>query len=183
VAFTLPAGRDVDGPSLVFSRINSDTEFSQARTLLGRGGSQVVFGDLLTIPIENSILYVLPTYVRANQESAVPELKLVVVVNGPSVFVAERLPDAIEAATGAVTGGDGGGEEPPPGGGSVEEQIQQLLAEAVQHFQAADEALRDGDLATYQDELEQAQALVEEAEQVAGRTPAAPASPTPSPSP
>ena len=72
VAFTLPAGRDVDGPSLVFSRVNSDQAFSAARTLLGTGGSEVKFGDLLTIRVENSILYVLPMYVRAKQEAAVP---------------------------------------------------------------------------------------------------------------
>jgi hypothetical protein len=179
VAFTLPAGRDVDGPSLVFSRINSDQAFSAARTLLGTGGSEVQFGDLLTIPIEDSILYVLPMYVRARQESAVPELKLVMVVNGTSVSVADNLPDAIEDATGAVSG-----EEPEPpggGGGTVDEQVEELLGEAVQHFAAAEDALRAGDLATYQSEQEQAQALVEQAtELLTGQTGGAP-SPSPTP--
>jgi uncharacterized protein len=168
VAFTLPAGRDVDGPSLVFSRINSDQAFSAARTLLGTGGSEVKFGDLLTIPIEDSILYVLPMYVRAKQEAAVPELKLVMVVNGPSVSVANNLPDAIEEATGAVSG-----EEPPEpggGGGTVEQQVERLLAQAVEHFAAAEDALRAGDLATYQSEQEQAQALVEQANELLGGT-------------
>ena len=50
VAFTFPSGRDVDGPGLVFSRINSDKDFSEARTLLGQGGSEVQFGDLLDDP-------------------------------------------------------------------------------------------------------------------------------------
>jgi hypothetical protein len=175
VAFTFPSGRDVDGPGLVFSRVNSDEEFSQARTLLGRGGSTIVFGDLLTIPIDDSILYVLPAYVRADQEAAVPELKLVMIINGTTVYVAESLPEAIQAATGAATGG--GPEPPEGGGGTVEEQIQRLLAEAVAHFQAAQEALRAGDLATYQTELEQAQALVEEANRLAGQG----AEPSPSP--
>jgi uncharacterized protein len=163
VAFTFPSGRDVDGPGLVFSRVNSDEDFSEARTLLGRGGSTIVFGDLLTIPIDDSILYVLPAYVRANQETAVPELKLVIVVNGSSVFVADSLPEAIQAATGATTGG----EPPPPQGGTQEEQLQRLLAQAVDHFRAAQEALRAGDLATYQSELEQAQALVQQASELA----------------
>jgi uncharacterized protein len=179
VAFTLPPGRDVDGPGLVFSRVNSDEEFSEVRTLLDNAGSSVRFGDLLTIPIEDSILYVLPVYVRAAGESAVPELELVLVVNGSTVTLAETLDEAIEAATGAVTGGDGGGGEEPPTGGTTEEQIQQLLEQAVQHFQAADEALRAGDLATYEAELEEAQALVEEANRLAGRT----TEPSPSPIP
>ena len=176
VAFTFPSGRDVDGPGLVFSRVNSDADFSQARTLLGRGGSTIVFGDLLTIPIDDSILYVLPAYVRANQETAVPELKLVIVVNGSSVFVADSLPEAIQAATGATTGG----EPPPPQGGTQQEQLQRLLAQAVDHFRAAQEALQAGDLATYQSELEQARALVEQANELAAGEGGEP-SPSPSP--
>ena len=180
VAFTFPSGQDVDGPGLIFSRINSDQEFSAARTLLGSGGSEVQFGDLLTIPIEDSILYVLPMYVRADQEAAVPELKLVMVVNGSSVSVAPSLPEAIEEATGAATGGEPGGEPPPDGGtGTVDQQVQQLLTQAVEHFVAAEAALRNGDLATYQSELEQAQGLVERANDlVAGSS----GEPTPSPS-
>lgn len=177
VAFTLPPGRDVDGPALVYSRVNSDEEFSEARTLLGTGGSRVLFGDLLTIPIEDSVLYVLPVYVRASGESAVPELELVLVVNGSTVTLGGTLQEAIEDATGGVTG-----EEPPPdgpGGGTVDERISRLLAQALDHFQAAQEALTAGDLATYQSELEQAQALIEEANRLAGE----PTAPTPSPSP
>jgi len=177
VAFTFPPGQDVDGPGLVFSRVNSDEEFSQARTLLGRGGSTIEFGDLLTIPIEDSILYVLPAYVLADQEAAVPELKLVMVVNGTTVYVADSLPEALLAATGATTGG----EEPPPpdGGGTVEEQLRQLLAEATDHFAAAQEALRNGDLAEYQSELEQARALVEQASELAARGEGTEPSPSP----
>jgi uncharacterized membrane protein (UPF0182 family) len=181
VAFTFPSGRDVDGPGLVFSRINSDKDFSEARTLLGTGGSEVQFGDLLTIPIGDSILYVLPMYVRANQEAAVPELKLVMVVNGASVSVGTSLSEAIQEATGAAAGG---GPPPPEGGGTVDQQIQQLLTQAVDHFAAAETALRNGDLAAYQSELEQAKALVERAnELVAGASGKPSASPSPSPSP
>jgi uncharacterized protein len=171
VAFTFPSGRDVDGPGLVFSRINSDDDFSEARTLLGQGGSQILFGDLLTIPIGDSILYVLPAYVRAAQEAAVPELKLVIVVNGSIVSVADSLPAAIQEATGATTGGG----PPPPGGGggTVEQRIARLLEQAVTRFGEAEDALRAGDLATYQSKLEEARALVEQAnELVRGAAPA-----------
>ena len=171
VAFTFPSGQDVDGPGLVFSRINSDQDFSEARTLLGQegGGSEVQFGDLLTIPIEDSILYVLPMYVRARQEAAVPELKLVMVVNGSSVSVATSLPPALQEATGATTGG----EPPPPdgGGGTVDQQVQRLLTQAVDHFAAAEAALRNGDLATYQSELKLAQAIIERANVLLAGTP------------
>ena len=65
--------------------------------------------------------------------------------------------------------------EPP------DEQIQDLTAQAVQHF-GADAALRDGDLATYQSELQQAQALVEQANQLASGA-SLPPSPSPSATP
>ncbi len=101
------------------------------------------------------------------------------VVNGSSVSVATSLPEAIQDATGAITGG---GPEPPPDGaeGTVEQQINRLLSQAVSHFAAAEEALRDGDLAGYQSELEQAQALVERANELStGGT----GEPSPSPTP
>ncbi len=179
VAFTFPAGRDVDGPGLTFSRINSDDAFSEARTLLGQGGSQILFGDLLTIPIEDSILYVLPAYVRAAQEAAVPELRLVMVVSGSTVSVADSLSGAIEEATGGVTGGQP--QPPGGGGGSVQQRIERLLAQAVSHFAAAEEALKAGDLATYQSEQDRARALVEQANELASG--GGGASPSPSPSP
>ena len=100
------------------------------------------------------------------------------VVNGSTVTLAGSLPEAIADATGAVTG-----EEPPPpdgGEGTVQQQVERLLSQAVTHFSAAQESLRNGDLAGYQSELEQAQALVERAnELLSGGTGAPSPSPTP----
>lgn len=182
-SFTFPSGLNVFGPSQVFSQINQDPVFSQERTLLGQGGSSVVFGDLLVIPIDNSFLYVEPVYVRAQQENAIPELKRVIVVNGSTVGVAPTLADAIAAAVQGETGGEGGA--PPTG--TVQQQISDLLNQALQRFKAATAALRAGDLATYQSELEQAQALVQQANdlvaQLAGTVGGASPTPSPSPSP
>jgi uncharacterized protein len=165
LALELPDGANVDGPSVVFSRMNQNPDFSAQRTLLGQGGSQVLFGDFLVIPIEHSFLYVQPVYVRANQETAVPELKRVVVANGDSVGVGINLEEALaESVKGQVVqppGGGGGG-----GGGTVQ-TVAELLAQALQHFQAADQALRDGDLATYQEEIARGQALVRQANDLA----------------
>jgi uncharacterized membrane protein (UPF0182 family) len=179
LALELPSEENVAGPTVVFARMNQDPRFSAERTLLGQGGSQIIFGDLLVIPIEDSFLYVQPVYVRANQEAAVPELKRVVVVNGDTVGFGPTLGDALQAAVGdEVVPPDGEGE---PGG---DQTVAELLAEAADHFAAAEEALRAGDLATYQQEIEAAQDLVAQAlelsEEPAG---GAIASPTPPPSP
>ena len=54
-----------------------------------------MFGDFLVIPINDSLLYVQPVYVRSNQESSIPELKRVVVVNGNTVGVGTSLSEAL----------------------------------------------------------------------------------------
>ena len=170
VVYTFPSGRNVDGPTQVFAQINQDPVFSAQRTLLGSGGSTVVFGDFLVIPINDSLLYVQPVYVRSTQASSIPELKRVIVVNGDKVGIGNSLSEALAASTsgqtGGGTGGGGGGGTPT---GTVDQQIADLLNQALQHFAAAEAALTAGDLGTYQSELDQAQALVQQANDLAAQ--------------
>ena len=78
-------------------------------------------------------------------------------------------------------------DEGEGGGGGVDRTVAELLAEAAQHFEAADVALREGDLATYQEEIGAAEDLVAQALELSGVTPPADgdaaASPSPSSSP
>ncbi len=179
VSFEFPSGENVDGPVQVFNRINSNAEFSQQRTLLGTGGSRVVFGNFLVIPIGDGFLYIQPVFVQGAQEGQFPELKRVLVVHGGTVGLGNTLPDAIAASFNQAP------PTPPtgPGGGTgpVNKQVAALLAQAVQHFQAADAALKAGDLGTYQKEIQTAQNLIEQASALA--TNAGQPTPTPTPSP
>ena len=185
ISFQFPAGVNVDGPTQVFSRINQDARFSAERTLLGQGGSSIVFGDFLVIPLEDSLLYVQPVYVQSNQPNAIPELRRIVVVNGSRIglgaTLTEALQDSVSGVVSPPTPPDG--EEPPPPEGSVEEQIQALLDEAAQHFAAADAALREGDLATYQTEIEAAQQATAQAQELIAGLLGVDTTATPSPSP
>ncbi len=178
--FRFPEGRNIEGPGQVFSRINQDPTFSGQRTLLGSGGSEILFGDLLIIPIDDSFLYVQPVYVRSAQPAAVPELKRVIVVNGSSgsISVGSSLADAIGLAVGTEPTEPTEPGEPPTG--TVEEQIAQLLTSAAAHHQAAQTALAAGDLGTYQAEVEAAQADIEAAAELLGAS-VPPGSPTPTP--
>lgn len=169
VAFEFPTGVNIDGPQQVFQRINQDPGFSATRTLLGQGGSNVLFGDFLVIPIENSFLYVQPVYVQAQQAAGtatVPELKKVVVANGDTVGVGDDLQSALADSLASEPGGGGGHHG---GTGTIDQRVANLLNLALQHFGAADAALKTGDLATYQSELTQAQALVQQANDLAAK--------------
>jgi hypothetical protein len=180
VAYEFPPGQNVDGPSQVFARMRQDPRFSADQTLFGQSGSEIRFGDFLIIPIANGLLYVQPVYVRSAQETSIPELKRVLVANGGDVGLGSNLAQALNDSFGApvVPPEPGGGPTP---GGNVQRQIAQLLQQALNHFAAADAALKAGNLATYQAEVNAAQAAIRRAEQLASRS--ATGSPSPSPTP
>lgn len=166
ISFEFPSGTNIDGPVQVFNQIQSDPRFSAEQTLLSQGGSDVLFGNLLVIPVGPSFLYVQPVFVQSDQENAFPELKRVVVVHGGSVGIGTTLSQALADAGLATQPGESGGpddkgEKPDSGDSGV--TTQELLDEALRRFERAEAALRAGDLATYQAEIERAQALIEQA--------------------
>ena len=167
ISYEFPSTRNIEGPTQIFARMNAEPRFSAQRSLLSQAGSQVQFGDFLVIPVDDSILYVQPVYVRAAQANSIPELKFVLVGNGTRIGFGPTLEEALtDSFVGQVIDEPGDGEQPT---GSAQQRLAQVIAEAVQHFQAADQALQDGDLATYQSEIEAAQRLVEQADELAAR--------------
>lgn len=179
LAYQFPTGQNVEGPEQVFARINQDLRFSSERTLLSRGGSEVLFGDFLVIPVDDGLLYVQPVYVRSAQTNAIPELKRVVVVNGGRVGIGTTLAEALQDSLSGEVAPTPGGQPTPTG--SVEQQIRALLQEAAAHFEAADAALRAGDLATYQREIDAARRAVDRANALAAQLSGASATPSPTP--
>jgi uncharacterized membrane protein (UPF0182 family) len=183
VSFEFPAGQNVNGPTQVFSRINNDPGFSAQRTLLGRGGSRVLFGNFLVVPIAKSFLYIQPVFVQSKQRGGFPELKRIVVVHGGVVGIGNNLTEALADSFGkevpAPPTGGGGGQPKPTG--TVSQQIAQLLTQADDHFKKADAALKAGDLGTYQKEVQKAQRLIKQANDLASRSGQAKPTPTPTP--
>ncbi len=92
VAFEFPKQKLVFGPRQVVARINQDQVISPQITLWNQQGSEVIQGTLMVIPIEESLLYVRPLYLRA-QQGRIPELKRVIVAYQNSI-VMERTLDA-----------------------------------------------------------------------------------------
>lgn len=166
---------DVPGPALVASAIASNEEISSQITLLDQQGSNVQLGNLLLIPVEQSILYVRPLYTEATGSTPVPTLRKVIVAFGSQVVMRDTLEEALTEIFGEAPATleepSGGGGGPPADGGeptqptepTPAEEVSDLLARAEGLFADADAALADGDLGEYQDLIDQAQDLVQQA--------------------
>jgi len=95
-----PPTSNFDGPALSEERIRNDEEVASLQTLLSQRGSTVLFGELLLVPIENSVLYVRPLYVQAEGDNTVPELERVILAVGEDVVMQNSLQEALEELTG-----------------------------------------------------------------------------------
>jgi uncharacterized protein len=149
----------VFGPQQIENRINQDTEISRQVSLWDQGGSKVIRGDLLVIPIEQSLLYVQPLYLQA-EGGRIPELKRVVVAYQNQVVMEETL----DAGLARLFGGSAAGKGQPALPGAVQAaaatgpalgdaELRALAAEAQGHYQAALTAQRAGDWARYGEEI------------------------------
>ncbi len=96
IVYEFPKEKLVYGPLQIEARINQNTEISQQLSLWNQMGSRVIRGNLLVIPIEHSILYVSPLYLRAMQ-GHLPELKRVIAAYGENVVMKETLAEALSA--------------------------------------------------------------------------------------
>ena len=160
ISYRFPRQSLIFGPTQVNSRINQDTEVSRQVSLWDQGGSAVIRGELLVIPIEASLLYVQPLYLQASG-GKIPELKRVVVVHEGRVVMEETFERALQvmfggggaASRAAVAAATASGAPAPLATG--EDQRAALAAEAGQHYERARAAQRADDWATYGKEMQQ----------------------------
>jgi uncharacterized membrane protein (UPF0182 family) len=95
--YLLPKSRVTLGPRNIAARINQDPRISQQLTLWSQPGNSVLFGTMLVMPVENSVAYVQPVFLQA-QDNAMTQLVSVIVVNGDRVEFASTLVDALARA-------------------------------------------------------------------------------------
>jgi len=100
----LPRSSNVSGPGQVQNNFNSDGNASQVLNLLSQQGSQVIKGNLLTLPVGGGLLYVQPVYVQSSSGTQYPLLRKVLVSFGDKIGFADTLKEALNQ----VFGGDSG---------------------------------------------------------------------------
>jgi uncharacterized membrane protein (UPF0182 family) len=162
--FAFGKSTTVYGPAQVEAAINQDATVSAQRTLWDQSGSTVIMGNLVIVPIAETLLYVQPLYLQS-QQTKLPQLKRVIVFyRAPStdgtqgggrqvVSMQPTLSAALAEIFGAgqQTGPPSGPGTPTttPGTGGLSAQVRQLIAQADQQFKAALAAQRAGDWAEY----------------------------------
>jgi len=159
IVYKFPKEKLIFGPMQIEARIDQDSEISQQLTLWGQKGSTVIRGNLLVIPVEKSIIYVEPLYLRA-ETGEIPELKKVIVSNGSDVMMGNNLQEALEKLFVRTFG-----EEEIVITGE-EKTLKDLIKEAAGYYESAQEFAREGSWSKYGEELqklEQTLKLLEEA--------------------
>jgi uncharacterized membrane protein (UPF0182 family) len=158
IVYEFPKDKLVYGPFQIEARINQNTEISQQISLWNQMGSRVIRGTLLVVPIENSILYVSPLYLRA-ESGQLPELKRVIAAYGDRVVMEETLP----AALAALFRESVPTAAPPARAGAAPEGLADARArEALGHYDRALERLKAGDWGGFGAELDALRPLLEE---------------------
>ncbi|MBB5936835.1 hypothetical protein FHS42_003912 [Streptomyces zagrosensis] len=140
----LPSETTVSGPQQVQSKFNSDTEIADKINILKRGDSEVKYGNLLTVPLENGLLYVEPVYVRGAGTNY-PLLKKVLVTFGDQTAFENTLDRALDVVFGKKSPSP---TEPPknepdkPDEPSADPTVREALQDAQEAIDAGQEALK-----------------------------------------
>jgi len=159
VSFGFPSSLNVYGPAQVEAAVNQDPTISAQRTLWGQHGSRVIFGNLIVVPIMDSLLYVQPLYLESEQTQLPQVQRVIVFYRAPSatsnlpptgqqqnVVMAPTLDGALaEIFGGAPVAGPSSG----PAAGAPTTTMARLIARANAQYEAAQQALKAGDLVEF----------------------------------
>lgn len=187
----ISADVSVPGPGQVQNRLDSDDTISSQMNLLRQGASQVLNGNLLTLPVGGGLLYVQPLFVQASSGTQLPALRKVLVAFGDEVAFEDTLQEALDALfggdSGASTGEEGAGgpspaptptetaepedpadPAPTPDPGTPGTTMDAALADARQAMLDRDAALKSGDLAAFAEADKRLTAAIEKLLELAG---------------
>jgi len=191
-----------DGPNQVQTNFKNTDKVTSERTLFQNPNSQVIFGNLLTLPVAGGLLFVEPIYLQPKQDQPYPKLARVLVSFGKQVGFAPTLDGALDQVFGAGTGAaatkpeQGGSPStsstpptttsttPPSGGGSAElDEAVKAIDTALTHLRTAQTSGNLTELGKAFEELDAATKKYDAAKAKQGSQSSTPASPSTTPSP
>jgi uncharacterized protein len=173
--FRFPKDSLVVGPQQVESNIDQSPAIKSQFALLNAPGSRVIRGNLLVLPIENSLLYIEPVYLEA-ANVAKPQLKKVIAATGQNVVMEDTLDKALAALLGQAAPTTPSGPTTPPSG-----TVASLIAQAKTHYDTAQKDLSNGDFVGYAQEIKTVGDILKQLAALAPATVTPSATPTASP--
>lgn len=155
----LPSETQIQGPSQIANAFQTDKGVSQALLQYQQSKTaSILYGNLLTLPVGNGLLYVQPVYIRRSAvEGSYPVLQFVIASFGGDVGFGTTLDEALRVALGLEEGStpDETGTPTTPDTPGSSKTASQLLADASDYYGQAQDALKKGDLSTYQRRINQ----------------------------
>ncbi len=142
ILYRFPKDTLIQGPMQVESRIDQDAEISASLTLWSQAGSTVFRGNLLVIPVGNSLIYVEPVYIQSTSNS-LPELKKVIVATADKLAWGDTFEEALAKVVGIAPPTD------PTPGDDEDDTYVEIVAALETAFRGAQEASQRGDWAEY----------------------------------
>jgi uncharacterized protein len=194
LVYRFPTETSVFGPSQIEAQIDADPEISAQFTLWSQSGSKVIRGNLIVVPVGDSLVYLQPVYLQATS-AKFPAFQKIIVASPTTVVWGDTLRQALNQLLQDQSGGPGPSQPPgptptpgpsatptpsgPPGPGPTPPSgdVAALVEYANQHFELAQQALRDGNFAKYGEEIALVQQALSELDALVG------ASTGPSPAP
>lgn len=170
--YRFPKQTLIYGPDQVEALIDQNPEISAQLSLWSQRGSDVIRGTMLVIPLGETLLYVQPLYLRA-ENSDLPELKRVIVSTGGKIAWSETLEGALIDLLDSRPS-EGLVERPvpdryaPPSGPALEGSPADLARQAQEQWDEAQEALRRGDWEAYGDRMERVEEIIRELVRITG---------------
>ncbi len=178
--YQFPSATTIFGPAQIESRIDADPTISAQITLWNQSGSDVVRGNLIVVPVGNSLLYLQPVYLQSSS-AAFPEFQRIIVASPTTITWSRTLSDALQqllagqgatpppstspspGTTPAPSGSPGATAtpRPTPSAGPLPSDVSGLIDYANTHFELAQQALHNGDFATYGAEMAKVQAALQ----------------------
>ena len=179
----LPRSSVVPGPGQAQNIFNSDAEVSNQLNLLRRGSSEVINGNMLTLPVAGGILYVQPVYVQSSGDAKYPRLQRVLVSFGDKVGFAPSLEEALNQVFGGSSGAkidkptgsnasqpaDSSGSGESKGADATGGSLKQALSDASKAMQDSDAAMKKGDWAAYGEAQKRLNDALQKAVEIEGK--------------
>jgi uncharacterized protein len=177
----VPQDAAIAGPEQVQNSFETLPNASIELTQLRKGGSKVTLGNLITLPVGGALLYIEPVYVQASGVSngSYPTLRRVFVSFNGNTGYAPSLQESLAQVFSGLPSQPSGPSAPPSG--QVSAVVRSYLAQAETYYQDAQKALKNGDFATYGQDLQKMKQALDGAN--AAAKPAVSSSPTSTPSP